>query len=189
MVGSDVAEVEQELRAGRLCCPDCWGALRPWGHARVRTVRQRVGSLQLRPRRSRCAGCRGTHVLLVETVLCRRADVVAVIGSGLTARARGVGHRRIAAALGRAASTVRGWLRRFAAHAEPIRALFTRLAHAVDPDLPAAEPTGSGLADAVAAVGAAARAASLRLGPREPWSFAARVSGGRLLAPAPINPS
>jgi hypothetical protein len=77
----------------------------------------------------------------------------------------------------------------FAAHAEPIRVVFTGLAHALDPDLPAAEPTGSGLADAVAAIGAAARAASLRLGPRRPWRFAARVSGGRLLAPAPINPS
>jgi hypothetical protein len=48
---------------------------------------------------------------------------------------------------------VRGWLRRFAAHAEPIRV------------------------------------ASLRLGPRPPWPFAARVSGGRLLAPVAINPS
>jgi hypothetical protein len=128
-------------------------------------------------------------VLLAEAALCRRADAVAVIGSGLTAKAGGAGHRRIAGALGRPAGTVRGWLRRFAASAEPIRALFTALAHALDPGLPAAEPTGSGLADAVAAIGAAARAASLRLRPRCPWSFAARVSGGRLLAPVPINPS
>jgi hypothetical protein len=128
-------------------------------------------------------------VLLVEAVLCRRADAVAVIGSGLTAKAAGSGHRRIAAALGRPASTVRGWLRRFAAHAEPIRVLFARLAHALDPDLPAAAPTGSELAEAVAAIGAAARAASLRLRPRAPWPFAARVSRGRLLAPVPINPS
>jgi hypothetical protein len=128
-------------------------------------------------------------VLLAEAVLCRRADAVAVIGSGLTAKAAGSRHRRIAVALGRPASTVRGWLRRFAARAEPIRALFTALAHALDPGLPAAGPSGSGPADAVAAIGAAARAASLRLGPRPPWSFAARVSQGRLLAPVPTNPS
>jgi hypothetical protein len=189
MVGTDVAEVERELRAGRLCCPGCRGALRPWGHARARAVRRRVGTVRVRPRRSRCAGCAVTHVLLAEWLLCRRADVVEVVGSALTARARGSGHRRIAAWLGRPASTVRGWLRRFAAHAEAIRVVFIGLAHALDPDLPAAEPTGSGFADAVAAIGAAARAASLRLGPRRPWRFAARVSGGRLLAPEPINPS
>jgi hypothetical protein len=128
-------------------------------------------------------------VLLAELVLSRRADAVTVIGAAVTAKAGGAGHRRIAAGLGRAASTVRGWLRRFAASAEPIRAVFTALAHALDPELAAAEPTGSGFADAVAAIGAAARAASLRLGPRAPWRFAARVSGGRLLAPEPINPS
>jgi hypothetical protein len=128
-------------------------------------------------------------VLLAELLLSRRADAVALIGSAVTAKAGGVGHRRIAAALGRAASTVRGWLRRFAAHAEPIRVVFTRLAHALDPELAAARPTGFRVGDAVAAIGAAARAASLRLGPRPPWPFAARVSGGRLLAPVAINPS
>ncbi len=64
MVGTDVVAVERELRAGRLGCPGCRGVLRPWGHARACSVRQRVGTLRLRPRRSRCAGCRGTHVLL-----------------------------------------------------------------------------------------------------------------------------
>lgn len=189
MVGTDVAEVERELRAGRLCCPGCRGALRPWGHARARTVRRRVGTMRVRPRRSRCAGCAGTHVLLAESLLSRRADVVAVVGSALTAKVGGSGHRRIAAGLGRAASTVRGWLRRFAAHAESIRVVFTELAHTLDPELPAAEPTGSEFADAMDAIGAAARAASLRLGARRPWRFVARVSGGRLLAPGPINPS
>lgn len=189
MVGSDVAEVERELRAGRLGCPGCRGALRPWGHARARVVRQRVGTVRVRPRRSRCAGCARTHVLLAELLLCRRADAVTVIGAAVTAKATGVGHRAIAAGLGRAASTVRGWLRRFAARAASIRMVFTTLAHALDPGLAAAEPTGSDFADAVAAIGAAARAASLRLGPRGPWPFAARVSGGRLLGPAPINPS
>lgn len=189
MVGTDAGGVERELCEGRLCCPACRGVLRRWGHARFRAVRGRVGVIRLRPRRSRCSGCGQTHVLLPELALARRADAVTVIGAAVTAKASGVGHRRIGAALGRAAGTVRGWLRRFAALAEPIRVLFTTLAHALDPGLSAAEPTGSSFADAVAAIGAAARAASLRLGPRGPWLFAARVSDGRLLAPARINPS
>lgn len=189
MVGTDAGQVERELRGGRLCCPACARVLRPWGHARTRVVRGRSAALRLRPRRSRCPGCGHTHVLLPETLLARRADTVTVIGSALTAKATGAGHRAIAARLGRAPGTVRGWLRRFAALAEPIRVQFTGLAHALDPGLVAAAPTGSGFADAVAAVGAAARAASLRLAPRGPWRFAARASGGRLLAAAPTNPS
>lgn len=190
MVGTDAGVVERELGEGRLGCPACRAVLRPWGHARGRPVRGRAGRvLRLRPRRSRCTGCGRTHVLLPEFVLARRADAVTVIGAAVTAKATGVGHRAIGAGLGRAAGTVRGWLRRFAARAASIRVVFTTLAHALDPGLAAAEPTGSDFADAVAAIGAAARAASLRLGPRGPWTFAARASGGRLLAPGRINPS
>jgi len=47
---------------------------------------------------------------------------------------------------------VPGWLRRFAAHAEGIRAWFTALAAALDPELGALPPAGSVLADAVEAV-------------------------------------
>jgi hypothetical protein len=77
------------------------------------------------PRRSRCTGCGVTHVLLPVVVLARRADVAAVIGSALAAKAAGVGHRRIAAGLGRPVETVRGWLRRFAGRLESVRAVFT----------------------------------------------------------------
>jgi hypothetical protein len=83
----------------------------------------------------------------------------------------------------------RGWLRRFAVHAESIRSHFARLAAALDPQLAAVEPAGSALADAVAAIGAAARAASLRLATASPWRLAARFSGGLLLAPNSINTS
>jgi hypothetical protein len=189
MVGTNVGEVEHELCDGRLRCPHCQGRLRPWGHGRVRGLRDRADSLRLRPRCSRCLDCARTHVLLPETLLARRADAVAVIGAGLAARVGGAGHRRIAADLGRPVSTVRGWLRRFAARAESIRVAFTTLAHALDPALPPVAPTGSQFADAVAAIGVAARAAALRLGPRPPWPFAARASGGRLLAPRWINSS
>src|SRR6266498_3061145 len=73
-----------------------------------------------------------THVLLPVGALVRRADAAVVIGAALVAKAAGWGHRRIAVWLDRPASTVRGWLRRFAARAGPLRAAFTTLLCALD---------------------------------------------------------
>ena len=56
-----------------------------------------------------------------------------MIGAALTAKSAGAGHRRIAAQFGRAASTVRGWLRRFTARAQEIGAVFTALLGELDP--------------------------------------------------------
>jgi len=185
MVGPDPVVVERELKGGALDCPACTGVLRPWGFAAPRVLRGRAGvRLRLRPRRSICAGCRGTHVLLPVVGLARRVDVVVVIGAALLAKARGVGHRRIAAELGVPATTVRGWLRRFAARAELVRAQFTALACRLEASLPAIGPRGSPAADALEAVGLAAAAAARRFGPAPVWQFAAGASGGRLLAPA-----
>src|SRR5262249_830091 len=91
-----------------------------------------------------------------------RADTVAVIGSALVGKAGGHGHRVIAARLGRPASTVRGWLRRFAARAEPARAAFTALAGTLVVDAVLPGPVGSGVAGAVAAGGAAAAGCARR---------------------------
>src|SRR2546425_7580705 len=114
-VEADAQSVEVRLRAGLVACPACLGILSPWGFARPRVLRAAGGArLRLRPRRGCCTGCGRTHVLLPLVGLARRADTAAVIGAGLEARARGLGQRRIAALLGRAPSTVRGWLRRFA---------------------------------------------------------------------------
>ena len=124
-------------------------------------------------------------MLLPASGLLRRADAVAVIGAALLAKAAGAGHRVIAAALGRPASTVRGWLRRFAARAEEVRVLFTGLLHALDPQVPPLPAIGSGFADAVEVVGRAAAVAVLRLGAVPPWQFAATASAGRLLALPP----
>jgi Homeodomain-like domain len=183
MVGTDPVEVERALRAGELLCPGCSGVLRPWGHARWRSSRGEDGRVRHRPRRSACSGCAATHVLLPATWLPRRADAVTVIGAALLAKAAGRGHRPIAAVLGRPPSTVRGWLRRFAARAEEIRVWFTRLLYALDPEAAPVAVTGSGFADVVEAMGRAASAAVVRLAPGCPWEFAARASGGRLLAP------
>jgi Homeodomain-like domain len=190
MVETDQAEVERRLRDGGLCCPYCGGALARWGHARERSIRG-IGHLvaRIRPRRSRCSGCGRSHVLLPTSCLLRRADAAAAIGAALTAKADGLGHRRIAERLGRPASTVRNWLRAFAARAEHVRAGFTALLHELDPVSEPLAPAGTAFADAVSAVGAAAAASRRRFGAVmvawSPWQVAAAVSGGRLLAPAP----
>lgn len=183
MVGTDPDEVERALLGGELACPRCGGRLGPWGWARRRVVRGAGGDEKRRPRRSWCAACRSTHVLLAADSLARRRDVVAVIGAALTARARGLSYRRVAAGVvGVTVSTVRGWLRRFTANAEEVRVLFTVLAHDLDPLLAPIVATGSAVGDAVEAIAVAARAAALRLAPVEPWQFASMASRGRLLS-------
>ncbi|WP_197515663.1 helix-turn-helix domain-containing protein [Arthrobacter sp. U41] len=79
--------------------------------------------------------------------------------------ATGHGHRRIAARLGRPVSTVRGWLRAFAASAGPIVEVFTALSHRYGADAaelwPAPAPAPAGRALAGRALAAAAYAGVL----------------------------
>jgi hypothetical protein len=181
IVGIDTAAVEADLRGGRLGCPSCGSVLRPWGHGVEREVRLRLWSEHRRVRRSICRRCGGTHVLIPEDTLVRRRDAVEVVGAALTAKARGVGHRRIAEDLGRHVSTVRGWLRRFAVMAGALREHFTRWAHALDPGHDRVSPGGSAFHDAVEALGVLGIVAVRRFGPRSPWSLASVVTGGGLL--------
>jgi transposase-like protein len=182
IVCAEVALVEAELVGGGLSCPSCREVLGPWGHGRGRVLRCRSGDQWLRPRRARCRGCLGTHVLLPDVCLLRRQDEVPVIGAAIMASIAGVGYRRIAGRLGVHADTVRGWLRRFRDRAEVVRSHFTRCAVALDPELGAVMPAGSGVADAVEVIAVAARAWVLRFGPADPWRIASRLSGGELLA-------
>jgi hypothetical protein len=128
-------------------------------------------------------------VLLPVTVLLRRADAVEVIGAALTARAAGVGHRRIAAWLGVPAATVRGWLRRWGTRLEMVRVHFLLVARLAGVDQAVPKALGSPWRDVLAAVGAAAAAVTTRfgtsgiLGPVTAWQVAAASSGGRLLSP------
>ncbi|MGH3094563.1 MAG: hypothetical protein ACRDMV_01015 [Streptosporangiales bacterium] len=192
-VGIDAERVERDLGWGRLVCPGCGAVLARWGYARSRRVREGDGWWPLRPRRTVCTGCGATHVLLPSSCLLRHADGVATIGAAVTANAEGWGHRRIACRLGRPASTVRGWLRAFAARAEQIRAVFTVLLGELDPLAEPVPPAGSALADAVEAIGAVTAAVRRRLGQTvcgwSPWQAAAAVSAGRLLTsgwPVPV---
>lgn len=182
IVENDPAKVETDLAAGVVGCPVCGGRLARWGWARQRWLRCEAGPVELRPRRGRCVSCLVTQVFLPDVALGRRVDAVAVIGRALMAAAAGAGHRKAAELVGRAASTVRGWLRRFRVAALRVASHFTTWAHRLDPNLAVIAPAGSALADAVEAVGVAGRAASLRLGPRPGWSWASALTAGRLLS-------
>ncbi len=182
IVGIDGAAVEADLVNGRICCPGCKMGLRPWGHGVEREVRLLGLSQWRRPRRSICRACAVTHVLVPEDTLLRRRDGVEVIGAALVAKAQGQGHRRIAAHLGRVASTVRGWLRRFAQKAGSIREHFTRWAHTLGPSHDRRfSGGGTAFCDAVEAIGMAGAVAVRRFGPRSPWSLASVLTGGGLL--------
>jgi hypothetical protein len=185
-VGANPDEVERLLAGGEFECPRCGGVLARWGHARPRVLRGGRGPVRFRPRRARCRGCGATHVFLPAFALLRRADVAEVIGAALAAKALGKGVRPIAAAIGRPAGTVRGWLRRFGSRAEAVRAFFTGLLveAGVDPVPPA--QARSAFADAVSAVAGAAAAVLSRwpgIGEVTPWRLASAASGGRLLSP------
>ncbi|MFI6743526.1 DUF6431 domain-containing protein [Nonomuraea sp. NPDC050451] len=159
-------EVDAACVERRLNCPRCGGDLARWGYGRSRRLRGPDGEVEILPLRSRCSRCERTHMLLPVGVLARRADTAEEIGAAVEAAAGGQGHRRIARELGRPPETVRGWLRRFGARAERVRAAFTTLlvALADDPDgLPA--PAGSPLADALAALVAVAAAVTGRFSP------------------------
>lgn len=185
-VGVNAAEVEGQLAGGELECPWCGGVLARWGWARWRVLRGVRGPVRLRPRRARCAECGVTHVLLPVFALLRRVDLAEVIGAALAAKAAGAGARPIAAACGRPADTVRGWLRRFGARAGLVRAFFTWLLVEVGVDPVPPAQASSAFADAVAAVAGAAVAAASRwpgIGEVPSWWVACAASGGRLLAP------
>jgi hypothetical protein len=173
--------------AGQVGCPDCPGALRPWGWARPRGVHGAVGVLH--PRRARCPACLVTHVLLPVTVLLRRAYAVEVIGAALVARAGGSGHRVIGAALGVPAATARGWLRVMGARLEAVRTWLLQVAHRAGVDQLVPKAQGSPWRDVLAALGAATAAVRGRfgvfgvLGPVTGWQVAAACSAGRFLAP------
>ena len=184
-VGPDPVGVETQLVSGELVCPDC-GGLAPWGHAAPRFVRETTGVVRrIRPRRGICSregGCGRSHVLLPRFCLGRRVDVVSVIWTALRGQAAGWGWRRICAAAGRPASTVRGWLSRFASHAEPIRVGFAWLERAANTgaDMDRLVPAADSVADAVAQIGAGC-AAVRRAGRRRRVHGVGRGDGGGVL--------
>lgn len=183
----DLQRAEADLVAGELTCPvpGCGGMLRPWGYGRSRRIRDHASmTLTLRPRRGRCVTCGTTRVLLLGSVLPRRADTTAVIGTALLASAGGTGYRRIAADIGRPLSTVRRWLRSVRGdHTAWLHAQGVAWIHRIDREVFATiTPAQTELGDALIALAAAALAIRARLTPHVPaWTLIGRLTHGRLV--------
>ena len=179
IVRNDPDAVEADLVRRRFSCPACGvGVLARWGFARDRVLRD---GQRFRPRRAMCATCRSTHVLLADVCLLRRRDSAEVIGAAISAA--GEDYVRVADRLGIPPETVRGWRRRFRRWAVAIWAHFTRWLVVLSPGRPARQLAGSAAADALEAIGLAARAASLRLESIRPaWSWASALTAGALLS-------
>jgi hypothetical protein len=122
-------------------------------------------------------------------------DGVEVIGEALDLRAQGLGYRKIAGALGRTISTVRGWLRRAGSRLEEIRVFFTRWGVRIAIDLPGGvggpacgpEPDvgSSAWADALGAIGACHAGLVQRFSvTTTKWQVAAAMTSGALLGPS-----
>ena len=174
-----LAVVEEQLSSGDLEClvDGCGGVLAPWWYGVERDLVGLNGRVErVRPRRAICRSCSRTRVLLPDTMLRRRQYGVEVIGEALALAAEGWAWSRIAARLGVAYATVRGWLRRMVRRAELVRAWLLGLLGALvdDPWLPAGEQRP--LADALVVLEALHRQMPAR------WPLVARVSRWQLVA-------
>ena len=72
VVGNDEEHVEADLAAGRLSWPCCGAPLGRYGWTRRRVLRTHGEDREMRPRRTSCARCEATHVLLAAWSVPRR---------------------------------------------------------------------------------------------------------------------
>jgi transposase-like protein len=186
----DTAAARIALARRKLGCPDCGQPLRPWGHARERTIRDLGGTLMaVRPDRARCTGCGATHVVLDAGLLPRRAYAAGLVGQALVAAALGHGHRRIASGLAVPAGTVRSWIRGARRSAVQLRITGIRTVVAFDQDALPARVRPDELGCALEHLGAAALVIGRRFGLQHtsPWARINVLTRGRLLAMAPAG--
>ena len=185
----DTTAARSALARRKLPCPGCGQALKPWGRARERTVRELGGALTVVPDRARCTGCGVTHVVLGAGLLPRRAYAAGLIGQALVAAARGAGHRLIARELDVPHGTVRSWIRRARRSAGQLRTAGIQAVVSLDPDALPARDRPSELAYALDALGAAAVALGGRFGLQHasPWARITVLTRGRLLNLSPAG--
>jgi len=188
IVACTTERAEQLLTNGDLRCPRCQsGQLSAWGYGRRRTVRDLDGTtITVQPRRTRCQSCLSTHIVMPAALQPRHADTTAVIGTALLHKAKGLGYRRIAAAIERPVSTVRRWLRRLPPeHLERIYQGGTTHLLALDPDtFTALRCRGNMLAHTLSILSAAAHWDRHRYAAEDPpWTLIGMYTRGRLLAP------
>jgi hypothetical protein len=184
----DTAAARIALARRQLGCPGCGQPLRPWGHARERTVRDLDGELvTVRPDRAWCPGCEVTHVVLDAGLIPRRAYAAGLIGRALVAAALGSGHRRIARDLAVPAGTVRGWIRGARRSAVQLRITGIRAVVAYDQDALPTWGRPDELGFALEHLGAAAMVIGrrYRLQHTSLWARINVLTRGRLLAMAP----
>jgi hypothetical protein len=186
----DTAAARIALARRKLGCPDCRRPLRPWGHARERTIRDTGGTLlTVRPDRALCTGCGASHVVLDAGLLPRRACTAGLIGQALVASALGHGHRHIARDLAVPHGTVRGWIRGARRSAAQLRITGIRTVLASGHDELLAWTRTDELGGALEHLAAAALVTGHRHG-LEHTSWWARINvltGGRLLTMAPAG--
>jgi len=181
LCGLDVAEYVEcgrEIEAPTPDCPLCAAKTGPW-HGYERHLRGDGDRLIWVPR-VRCRKCEVTQALLPWFVLPWRWDEVEVIGRAIEMAAADLGVRTIAAALGRPATTVRGWVRRFRMVAELLAAALLAKAASLGWsgwDLPTAVETRC-----IAATRAVADEWRRRYGAGQRWWISNLITGGRLLA-------
>ena len=186
----DTAAARIALARRKLGCPGCGQPLRPWGHARERTVRDLDGTLvTVRPDRALCPGCDVTHVVLDAGLLPRRAYAAGLIGQALVAAALGSGHRRIARDLAVPAGTMRGWIRGARRSAAQLRITGIRTVVAYDQDALPTRVRPDELGCALEHLGAAAMVLGRRYGLQHTslWARINVLTRGRLLAMAPAG--
>jgi len=186
----DTEAAQMLLARGKLACPACGQMMRPWGHARERTVRDLGGTLiTVRPDRALCRGCYVTHVLLDARLLPRRGYAVALIGKALLGAAFGSGHRPIARELAVPDGTVRGWIRGARRSAAQLRIEAIRAVVSLDQDALSARVLPSELACTLEHLGTAAMlmARHIKLENIHPWAMVNACTRGRLLTAAPAG--
>ncbi len=186
----DTAAARIALARRKLGCPDCGQPLRPWGHARERTVRDLDGALvRVRPDRAFCTGCDVSHFVLDAGLLPRRAYAAGLIGQALVAAALGSGHRRVAREIAVPAGTVRGWIRSARRSAAELRITGIRTIVAFDQDALPTRVRPDELGCALEHLGAAASVLGRRFGLQHTslWARINVLTRGRLLAMAPAG--
>jgi len=176
------AAAGRDVEVPRALCPSCLDPMTFWsGYSRF--VRHEGRAHRIWVARGLCGSCGATHALLPAFVAKNRLDSAETIGAALETVVLGQGGVRPAAGrLGLPDATVRGWVRSFARRAAALAQSFAALA--VELGGPALTPLENSRRDALAAIGAAWRAATSLPGwlAVHLWRFCSSVCGGAFVA-------
>ena len=184
----DPIEFINAVRRGEMSCTHCSGVIGSWGFGVKRVVRHLHGESTYRPHRIRCKGCKHTDVVLPWSQVYRHRDDVTVLGTAVLSAAKGNGYWTVAKELDRPVSTVRNWIRHFKAKAGKLCVIGTTWHASLDVDC-FLTPQATPLADAVEAMGAAAKSMILKLHMfgRCPWQIMNALTRCLIFANPPGN--